>query len=394
VESRQHRFALIALLLLASILRIGWAFAQNHQPDPRLGDQFEYLALGRNLLHEHELKFYDDRFGQSVHAYRTPGYPLFIAFCGGNVHAIQIAQALVDVSTVFAIYLLSRRSLVAAAIVAFNPFLIYFSSLVLSETLFTAMLAWGMYLLLRQKWRIAGLIVLALSVLVRPSALGLVVLLAIVAAWPRGWRAVAQDAAIAGALVAAVLFPWAYRNSHHPQVRSWIWTTTNNGITAYDGFNDRATGASDQKAFVSELRTPLSRMDEVERDNFLSEQTHAWIESHPARSIQLMGSKIARTWSPIPLSNEYGGNTLYVVIGLIYSLPFDVLILLGLWKAALPRTAKVFLLLPAIYFTGIHALSVGSLRYRLPIEPPMAVIVGSWIRHAHGNRNGPSRRKS
>jgi hypothetical protein len=38
------------------------------------------------------------------------------------------------------------------------------------------------------------------------------------------------------------------------------------------------------------------------------------------------------------------------------------------------RSAKVFLLIPAIYFTAVHMASVGSLRYRIPVEPPMAVI--------------------
>jgi hypothetical protein len=37
----------------------------------------------------------------------------------------------------------------------------------------------------------------------------------------------------------------------------------------------------------------------------------------------------------------------------------------------------VFLLIPAIYFTAVHMLSVGSLRYRIPAEPPMAVIAAS-----------------
>jgi hypothetical protein len=191
-----------------------------------------------------------------------------------------------------------------------------------------------------------------------------------------------------------VLFPWAYRNAHHLQVRDWIWTTTNSGITTYDGFHDGATGASDQKPFLAEMRTPLSRMDEVERDRFLSQQAHEWIRAHPARSLQLMANKIARTWSPVPLSSEYGGNRLYVLVGLCYALPLDVLILLGLWKGTLPRTAKVLLLLPAIYFTGIHAASVGSLRYRIPFEPPMVVIVGSWASNALRTFDGPSRRKS
>lgn len=380
-------------------MRLGWDFSRPAELDQQLGDQFEYLQLGRNLLGEHELKFFDARFGQTVYAYRTPGYPLFVAICGGNVRAIQVGQALLDLSTALAIYLLSRQifarwpSIVAAGFVLFNPFLIYFSGLVLSESLFTAMLAWGMYLLVTRR-RIWGLVVLALSIMVRPSAMGLVVVLAIGEGWARGLGAMVKSAGVAVGLVLLTLLPWAWRNAHHPAVRAWIWTTTNGGITVYDGFNDLADGGSNQAGFLRELKTPLSRMDEVERDAFLEQQAHRWINEHPGRAIELTAIKIGRTWSPVPLSNEYGGKRLYVVVGLLFSIPFDICVVLGLWQIAIPRSVKVLLLLPAIYFTGIHALSVGSLRYRLPVEPPMALIAGSWAWLALGRINGPSRRKS
>jgi 4-amino-4-deoxy-L-arabinose transferase-like glycosyltransferase len=392
---------LIAILLtLALLIRVGWVSAQRGEPDDRLGDQFEYLQVGRNLLTAHELKLHDARFDQDVYAYRTPGYPAFIALSGGNVRVIRLAQAILDTSTVLAIYLLARRyltawpSLAAAGLVAVNPFLIYFTALVLSETLFIAMLAWGMVLLTGRRFAPrSGLLLLSLTVLVRPSALGLVPLLAIGAAWTGGWKAILRDVAVATALLLLVLFPWAYRNAHHPQVRAWIWTTTNSGITAFDGFHDGATGASDQQGFVQELLPLLSRMDEVERNAYLSQRAHEWMTHHPGQSLYLGLRKIARTWSPIPLSTEYGGNRLYVAIGLLYTLPFDLLVLFGLWKSQIARPAKVFLLLPAIYFTGIHALSVGSLRYRIPVEPPMAVIAGSAlippVRTRRHPTNGP-----
>ena len=395
MDPRRERIWLVVLLLLSLVLRLGWGLAQK-EPDEGLGDQFEYLQLGRNLFNSGQLRFHDARFDQWVYAYRTPGYPWLIAACAGNVRAVRLVQAGLDTSTVLCIYLLARQflgargSLVAAGLVSANPFLIYFSGLILSETLFTAMLAWGMYLLVRQRARglSLGVMLLALSVLVRPSALGLVVLLAAGAAWRQGWVSVARHVGFAALAVVLVLAPWAYRNARHPELRSWIWTTTNSGITTYDGFHEGATGASDQKPFVQEMRTLLSRMDEVERDDFLSRQAHQWIQAHPAQSLKLMGVKILRTWSPVPLSSEYGGKWFYVLVGLCYSAPFDILILLGLWKGDLSKTAKVLLLLPAIYFTGIHALSVGSLRYRIPIEPPMAVIAGSWAFCARNRSHG------
>ena len=62
-----------------------------------------------------------------------------------SVRAARVVGSLVDISTALAAYLIARRlgrqrwALVAAGLVAFNPFLIYFSALLLTETLFTAM---------------------------------------------------------------------------------------------------------------------------------------------------------------------------------------------------------------------------------------------------------------
>ncbi len=401
MDARDRR-PLAALLLVALLLRLVWVAAQHAKPvDPTLGDQFEYLQISRNLLAGQGLQFYDPRFEQTVYAYRTPGYPIFVAACRAQPTVVRFGQALLDTSTVLAIFLMARRflggrtSLIAGLLVAFNPFLIYFTGLLLTETLFTAMVSWGMYLLVRQRARpFAGLALLALAVHVRPSGIGLVLLLAAGAQWSQGWFVIGRTMALAAALVVSVLLPWAYRNAHHPALRAWVWTTTNNGVTTYDGFQDDATGASDQKGFVDRQRTLLSRMDEVERDAHLAQQAHQWIREHPGRSVELMGSKIARTWSPVPLSNEYGRNRLYVVIGLTFTVPLYVLILLGLRSRQLARSTKVFLLLPAVYFTAIHALSVGSLRYRIPAEPPMTLLAASALSPLLSTLHGPSRRKS
>ncbi len=467
-RSLSHRLALSLVLLVALSLRLAWGLGQPGTLDRRtLPDQVEYLELAQNLLRHHTLRFFDDRpaVNEMVYAYRTPGYPMFLAALGANVRIARAAQAMIDSLTVLAVYLLARRwldrrtSLIAAAIVAVNPFLIYFSGLILSETLFTAMLAWGMVLLagilktpspalprntggggkcrsathqpsmsgrggfsrrfdsLRRlkpplpaaesrtnkahaSWPrgegyirfLAGGFLLALSVLVRPSALFLPILLGVgavcvnrrgrkaypmeAASMPR-WRAALAGAAML-ALTALVLFPWAYRNHH--VLGKWIWTTTNGGVTLYDGFNPSATGASDQSFLTGMPWLGSPNYGEIKRSEYLSNRAWKWIAEHPGRAAWLGIVKIGRTWSPIPLSDAYGGQLRYVLVGLFYSVPLDLLILYGLWVATarggIVRSAKVFLLLPAIYFTVVHALSVGSLRYRIPVEPPMAILAG------------------
>ncbi len=95
--------------------------------------------------------------------------------------------------------------------------------------------------------------------------------------------------------------------------------------------------------------------------------------------MKLEAGKIARMWSPLPLSHEYGSNPAYKAAALLFTIPFDLLIVLGVWRGGLPKSAKVFLLLPALYLTLIHAMSVGSLRYRIPANAPMAVLAGAGV---------------
>jgi 4-amino-4-deoxy-L-arabinose transferase-like glycosyltransferase len=399
-ESSSSRWPLIALLLIALTLRGTWAWMQPTDPEAlrALPDQQEYFQLGQNLLDTGRLSFADARFHQEVYAFRMPVYPLLVAACHANLRAVRLVQAGLDASCVLAAYLIARRwlshrrSLFAGAIVAFNPFLIYFAGLILSETLFTAMLAWGMALLIVRKtarqeprppkvaWRLwTGRILLVLSIFVRPSALALPLVLGIGEVFLNrrvGEVAHSRWSLPVGAtmvfLTLIVLTPWAARNK--AVLGEWIWTTTNSGFTAYDGLNPDATGASDQ-TFIEAL-PQLRKMTEVQRSQYLAQQAKEFAIANPQRVLQLAVIKIGRFWSPIPLSSEYH-QMRYVLVGALYSIPLDLLVVVGLLYGSLPRAAKVMLLLPAIYFTIAHALTIGSLRYRIPVEVPMAIMAAS-----------------
>jgi hypothetical protein len=382
---------LVLLFLVGFAARLAWVI---HLPVDaasldRLPDQAQYLELGRNLLAHQGLHFVDGRFNDTLYAFRTPGYPLFIAWCQGNIRVVRIAQAIIDASVMVAAYLLARRcggdrlaARVAAAIVAFNPFLIFFCGLLLSETLFTAMLVWGMTFLLltsRRIWWLVGIVLLVLSIHVRPSALMLPVILAIFAAFVNRDRPRLYDArwsppvgTFALLLTIMILLPWAWRNSR--VVGSWIFTTTNGGLSLYDGLNPDATGASDQS--FTRTMPQLQAMDEVGRDRYLNELAWKFAREHPQRVVELTVIKIVRMWSPVPLSQEYGGKPLLVATAASYMVPFFVLIIVGVRLGSAARAAKAYLLAPAAYFTVVHAVSVGSIRYRVPADVPMAILAG------------------
>ena len=54
--------------------------------------------------------------------------------------------------------------------------------------------------------------------------------------------------------------------------------------------------------------------------------------------------------------------------------------------------AAIYCLLPALYFTVVHGMSVGSLRYRVPADVPMAVVAASCVAAPISRRSRLSRR--
>jgi hypothetical protein len=385
---------LFLILIVALLLRIGLVIAQPMTAESldRLPDQREYFSIAENLLRHGSLSFFDPRVGQKVYAYRMPGYPVFLVACGGSVEIARLVQCLLDTSTVLAVFLIASRlsgctrlGRLAAFAVAVNPFYIFFSSLILSETLFTTLLVWGMYFLLRfPKWTaILGLWLLIAATYVRPLGYLLVPAVGFAAALnlPRrspyrlsevlrpGLIRAVPLTLLYSAVLALAMAPWAYRN--HKLLGSWVWSTTNSGITLYDGFHQGANGASDQR-FLPAMPAVLT-MNEVARSLYFATQARQWATAHPIGVVFLSLKKSERGWSPVPLSQDFG-KLGYVLVSAAYSIPFDLLCLVGLFSSRLSRQAKLLIATPAASVTLGMLLSVGSIRYRMPAEAPLAVL--------------------
>lgn len=402
-----HRW-LAVVVLLGLLVRLAFSLSRpdNAAYLASLPDQVEYLMIGQSILDGEGVSFVDGAFNQTLYAYRMPGYPAFVAALGADPRAVRAGQALLDASTCLAVILIARRlqgdraALVAAVLVAFNPYAVYFSSLILSETLFMAMLMWGVYLLLSPSRMqcIGGVALLLLSVYVRPSAIGLGGMAAVVAlafksqrldGWHRSRYAetCVFAASVLGTTVAVglILLPWALRNQH--ALGQVVWTTTNSGFTAYDSFNPTADGSSNLAGIrgTPNTLTPLRdwhnfrRRGEVGRSDDLNRSAWQYATTHPARVVELAVLKLGRFWSPVPLSADFGGRWLYVLIGGLYAVPLFVFAAIGVWRGGLGRRATFILLLPALYFSCVHSVFVGSLRYRVPCDAPLAVLAAAGV---------------
>jgi 4-amino-4-deoxy-L-arabinose transferase-like glycosyltransferase len=374
--------AIIVVVCLGLALRVGMGLATATDGEA-LPDQGEYLQLAQSVLAGEGLVLVDERYAtdQTLRAQRMFGYPLFLAATGANATAAKLTQALVGATTVLATFLITRRlladswSVLAAGLVAVHPFLVYFSTLLLTETAFTSLVTWGTLCLLKSRersswWLIAALLFMA-ATYVRPTGAVWFVGLALVVSLLPGkrWRWPLPVGATCVLVIALALSPWIVRN--------WIVlgrlvpTTTNGGITLYDGHNpDNLTGGSDQ-SFVQRM-PHLALMDEVQRSSFLRSQAVKHATSDWRQTAVVTWRKVLRTWSPVPLND--GATMLQKWAGGLFAVPVLLLASVGLIISPMPWRLRLVLATPALLVTLLHAATVGSLRYRLPAEPLIAIL--------------------
>jgi 4-amino-4-deoxy-L-arabinose transferase-like glycosyltransferase len=195
-------------------------FFTEHDAVPG-GDSRQYLAIADGLL---------DGQGFETDAYRTPGYPLFIAALqllpGPTGDAVVVAQHLIGVGLVVAVLLVAWRffgkapALVAAALVAFTPVMPALENMILADFLFgTAIFAGAVALAYALADRISPRllvltgVVFGLAANVKPSGQFLIVAapLALLAT-TRSVRQTVKWGAVPVVAFALTITPWIIHN--------------------------------------------------------------------------------------------------------------------------------------------------------------------------------------
>jgi hypothetical protein len=158
-------------------------------------------------------------------------------------------------------------------------------------------------------------------------------------------------------------------------------------VTLYDAQGPQADGSSDQ-SFLRAM-PQLARLGEVERDQRLKALAWQQMRKDPARVLRLAAVKLGRTWSLVPNVSTYSGGATGL-LSASYTLVVLVLAGLGLWRGwrrgrvagsargvHAERAYQVLLWLPVVYFTLLHCVYIGSLRYRVPLMPLLALAAAS-----------------
>lgn len=118
--------------------------------------------------------------------------------------------------------------------------------------------------------------------------------------------------------------------------------------------------------------------DELERDRLCRQAALDWAKAHPDNVMRLALAKLKRTWSIEINASGYTTPVLRAVCWLTVA-PQFLLALVGV-VALRRRTDLIALLLaPAVYFSLVHMVFVGSVRYRLPTMPFLFLLAASAI---------------
>lgn len=375
-----------ALLALALVLRTGFGLTREgllDSSDERHWDGMARAVLLLGLRHP------------DVGAYRPPLYPLMIAgiyrVVGNRPAAVRLWQALLGTATCALLFGIGRRmggegvGLVAAGLGAAYPLFVFFSGVLMAETLLVFLTTAALLLALRFEARpsarnAAALgAVLGLGVLCKPVLLPWAAFLA--GGWwlrcglGRGQRAV-RVGALAGA-VALVVAPWAVRNA--AVTGHFVPISLNLGMNLMIGNEPGAVGVyRDEADYLGMFdRLTASAEGPVAKDRLAARTALGWIAEAPGRFAGLAFRKLVVFWRPlVPEEPAFRNLVALFSCGPILALGLrGTFRLRGRWEAWVVGTLALSLSL-------VHAVFFSHIRFRLPVDAalmgPAAVMVVRW----------------
>ena len=404
MSDRRTVVALIAILLVAFALRLGFAAGVVGLSRIGKGDEADYHVIARHLA---EGRGFTDPTGH-VTGRRPPLYPVLLAvlYRVGGVHKshARLVQVLLGVAVVLLVFALARQrfgatvGLAAAAIAAYNPFLVFISGYILTENLFmtlllAALVVFGPPARERTARRsLAAGALLGLATLTRPTGLPMAAWVAASAPWALRdlpWRRRVRDAALVAATCLVVVAPWMVRNAR--AFGGWVGLTTHGGITFFQGNNPKVVDIPHYRGGVAPLEAlprydALVRADERTRDRLAWRMGREFLRHHWRDLPRMAWWKFHRFWRLgsdmgisgvragwwFPRESIAGRIIARVDVGRVWSTVVFTLFGVGLWRTRRRARELVDLYGVVLVHTGVAIVFFGSIRGRIPVEPVIA----------------------
>lgn len=418
---------IVPILVVAFALRLTALLFLNASLEE---DRDAYYGIAQSLA---EGRGYSSPGSTSATAYRPPLYPVLIAgllAIGGNVQALGIVQALLGVLSVWLTFRAGERwlgrspAVVAAAVVAVEPLGLVNTSLVMTETIATFLLAAWLVVLsgpveqveagrttvfpeapragaVRAFWTgvVAGLGTLCRPIMLPTAVLGQIWYLGAQCRESGRFDArtirmsrISLMAFLAGLVL--TLAPWTVRN--WLQFGQPIVTTTHGGYTLLLGHNPSYSrevvhgpaGAvwpgpsleAWQRSVDAELEQKgIGPRDEVGRDRAMAAMAWQTIRTDPVEAVRSGATLLARLWSLSPRTTPERPIPRSVAVSiLLFNVGLLTLALVGLIHLVVMRLPLAGLLLvPPLVFSAMHSLYWADQRMRAPLVPVLALLA-AW----------------
>ncbi|MDB6177153.1 glycosyltransferase family 39 protein [Paracoccus sp. Z330] len=378
------------ILCAGMALRILWAMLVPVEP---VSDSWAYHQFARNLV-DHGIYGWSPTEPTAYWAVGTAAAIAFTyLFTDGfwGVVLLNLAASLLAILLTFQLasrYFGAAVGIVAMALVAFWPNLIFFTTVLSSELFFIALSLAGLFFWQRPSGSpmanllVAGL-VWGIAGYVRPVILLVPVTLALVdlAHGPRRFLVTALEAAIAVFLIMLVALPWTARNDR--MLGAPVMVSTNFGPNLWMGNNPDSTGG------YMPLPAEVETMSEIERAEYLKDEAKTFITQNPLDALKLMGIKLVKlnnretigvVWNNDALEPRIGNHGMTLLK--LASTGYWYLILLGGFAGIATLVARTgwiaaFFNPPVAlwgYYTSLHAVVVAEDRYHMPSSAFIAML--------------------
>jgi 4-amino-4-deoxy-L-arabinose transferase-like glycosyltransferase len=394
-----------AAVFIGLALRL--AFSLGYWVDkPMTHDEREYLALAESVAAGRGFVYDSSHESGTAQQFgRAPAYPLFLAIIGAgstelraSPARVKIAQSLVGAIGIWIIGIIAlraagpRSAVVAAAVAALYPPLVWMPAYVLSEALYST-LALGAVLALdvavdhadeMGTGRAGGALALiagllsGIAILTRPA---MILFLPLAAIWlVRRRRGVLAVALIAAA--AAVVAPWTARN-----VRAYgkfVLIASEGGVTFWTGNHPLARGEGDLAANPDIKRAEIAfrashpglTAEQLEPLYYRDAVGH--ILDRPGRWLGLLVKKAFYTVVPIGPSYTLH-STRYLAASLASYLLLLPLAVVGARILMQARRRPTALLLLATSSVLVCLIFFPQERFRIPVIDPTLIVCASAL---------------
>jgi 4-amino-4-deoxy-L-arabinose transferase-like glycosyltransferase len=229
-----------------------------------------------------------------------------------------------------------------------------------------------------------AIFILILALLVKPSLDYLnpiLIFLFVYIVNKSGIKKTIKYLALYGVMYTLLLSPWWMHQ--YAKYGEFVKFTLADGIVLYSGNNPLNISGGGVGRSDSTSDMDLTEFNQIEnpvhRNEAMKEAALSYIINNPYRFIELAVVKFNRFWRLWPFTEHY--QQWYIVLASLCSYGTVLFLAIGFTirngKKYYREIIPIFALI--VYLTIVHMVTIGSIRYRFPIEPFLIIFAGYFF---------------